>query len=451
MMRASEVPMRIRDAVSAVFAFQDKMFIIRRQPYLKAFPGYHAFPGGKVDRDESEQPYELPYLKDHPARLMRALCREMMEELGYDLEKAIEQGEILGISELSTATTPPFHTHRFATRFYRIELSREVPLQAHTDEAEYAGWEACSSLLDQFNEGRLLGVPPLLTMIRALGKNPRLTHIPDIDLRYDEQNEVPWFEALRGIIQIPVRSNTLPPADRTNALIIGDHLVDPSPCSSEERDRMITVLKRFHLKGIFLTHHHGDHNEYADDLARTFGIPIRLSTDTWQRLQVKKPASYWQDVMVETVKDGDVLTEWLEQPVRIHAVPGHDEGQLGLAPDSMAWFLVGDLIQGIGTVVIAPPEGNMKKYFASLEKVIDLDPTFIIPSHGIIMGSTHRLVETLKHRKQREAQVLELHQQGKTDMQMLDTIYVGLDARLKPLALCNITAHKQKLSEEGRI
>jgi len=51
-----------------------------------------------------------------------------------------------------------------------------------------------------------------------------------------------------------------------------------------------------------------------------------------------------------------------------------DEGQLALMPDNRAWCIVSDLIQGVGTVVIAAPEGNMKKYFESLERVIALDP-----------------------------------------------------------------------------
>jgi len=50
-----------------------------------------------------------------------------------------------------------------------------------------------------------------------------------------------------------------------------------------------------------------------------------------------------------------------------------DEGQLALMPENRAWCIVSDLYQGVGTVVIAAPEGNMRKYFASLRKVIDLD------------------------------------------------------------------------------
>src|SRR3546814_20810533 len=82
-------------------------------------------------------------------------------------------------------------------------------------------------------------------------------------------------------------------------------------------------------------------------------------------------------------------------------------------PYDLAWCIVGDLIQGIGTVVIAKPEGDMRKYFATLERLIALNPRVIIPSHGMALGTVYRLEETLKHRRQREQQVLSLWREGK--------------------------------------
>ena len=151
------------------------------------------------------------------------------------------------------------------------------------------------------------------------------------------------------------------------------------------------------------------------------------------------------------VEDGQVLTRWLGQPVRALAVPGHDEGQLALMPENRAWCIVGDLIQGIGTVVIHKPEGHMGRYFASLQRLIDMAPAVIAPSHGIPMGTVHRLEETLRHRRMREDAVLELHRQRQTPQQMLRKIYGNLDPVLEPLALQNIEAHLEKLAEEGRV
>ena len=83
----------IREAVSGIFTFGKEVFITHRQNYLRAFPGYHAFPGGKVDKEDSlegnqdEQKLfsEDVLLKKFPLRFMRALNREMKEELGIDI------------------------------------------------------------------------------------------------------------------------------------------------------------------------------------------------------------------------------------------------------------------------------------------------------------------------------------------------------------------------------
>jgi hypothetical protein len=115
------------------------------------------------------------------------------------------------------------------------------------------------------------------------------------------------------------------------------------------------------------------------------------------------------------------------------------------------WCIVGDLIQGIGTVVIAPPEGNMRKYFASLKRVIELDPGVIIPSHGLALGGTHYLKQALRHREEREAQILMRHEAGLSEDQILAEVYRAIDARLLPLARLNIRSHMAKLREEGLI
>src|SRR3546814_13268963 len=107
------------------------------------------------------------------------------------------------------------------------------------------------------------------------------------------------------------------------------------------------------------------------------------------------------------------------------------------------------LFRSIGTVVIAKPEGDMRKYFATLERLIALNPRVIIPSHGMALGTVYRLEETLKHRRQREQQVLSLWREGKDLETMLGVIYAGLDPRLLTLARMNIDSHLDKLRAEG--
>ncbi len=443
--------MAINDAVSAVLVHENKVFMIKRQVHLRAFPGYHAFPGGKVNRDESQTSFAQPLLQGFPASSMHALCRELWEELHFDLERSIAAGEVVDICELCTATTPDFNPYRFHTRFYKIVLARAPELKIDDSEIKHYWWKPAGELYELWRQGRLLVVPPMVRMLEELAADIQCRVVDDTDPSYDPKTEVPCIEVLYEIWMLPILSNTLLPATRTNAWIIGGFLVDPSPRSETELEKLFNVLQRFSLEGIFLTHHHADHFEYTQVLGRKLALPIHLSQDSHKRILQKKGLGFFDGITVVERIEGEVLTRWLDKEVMIYAVPGHDEGQLALAPESMEWFLVGDLIQGVGTVVIAAPEGNMHRYLATLKRVISLEPAIILPSHGPPMSGTHRLEETLTHRLMRENQVLELCRRGHDKQEMMEIIYKGLDPRLSRFAMASIDAHLAKLHEEGLI
>jgi endoribonuclease LACTB2 len=120
----------IVDAVTAAILFEGELLLTRRHPGLPAFPGYHAFPGGKVDAEDEDGPAlpasDLPAWTQEPARLLRALARELQEELGMDLPDLVARGAVAALQPLGTALTPPFSARRFNTHFYRIDL-RERP------------------------------------------------------------------------------------------------------------------------------------------------------------------------------------------------------------------------------------------------------------------------------------------------------------------------------------
>ena len=163
----------------------------------------------------------------------------------------------------------------------------------------------------------------------------------------------------------------------------------------------------------------------------------------------KSDPKYLIGIETKVYQEDDVLTYWLGKEIKIIEVPGHDNGQLALMPSCHSWCLVGDLIQGIGTVVISPkPEGSMSAYFKSLQKVIDLNPKVIYPSHGIAMGGVFRLEQTLIHRQKREDKILELLKKEYSVEQMLSEIYPGLEEKLVPFARVNIIGHIEKLEEE---
>lgn len=444
---------KIIDAVSIVITCGDEMFAIQRQNFLNAFPGYWAFPGGKVENGDEAYVIDHEFLKDIEARLFGAVVREGKEELGIDLREEILKGTIQSVDYLGLAITPDFNPYRFATNFFKIDFKEKVDFVVDRNEARIAEWMSSEAILREFNKGQILAVPPVIKVIETLGKEPQTKFIPDINFAYDNSVYVPYIESLKGIRQLMPLSHTLPPASRTNAFLIGDDvkiLVDPSPKDQEEYRKLNNTLALWGVDKILLTHHHPDHYEMADDLAREHQIPVMLSSDTFNRIS-QNGSQFFDGISYELIKEGDKVTEWLGNDVLIMEIPGHDEGQVALYSKDLSWFLAGDLFQGVGTVVIGGEEGDMAKYFATLERVINLSPKVVFPSHGIGLGGTSILEKTLEHRKMREAQILSLHTEGHLPEDILKIVYKDIDERLWPYALENIKKHLHKLRAERLI
>ncbi len=424
----------MRQAVTAVFTFKDKVFAIKRHNYLTAFPGYTSFPGGKVDKDET---------------IDQALAREVEEELGVKLDSLQIKDRIY----LGVATTPPFNPYRFETHFYRFELESEYSFVVDPGEAETGEWINTTELLERFQRAELMAVPPTITLIKSLASGIA-DKVIDLDLKYDPEKEVALIESICGVRQLLPLSKTFPPANRTNAFILGDDekiLVDPSPRDDEELARFLRTAEKIGFDKIFLTHHHPDHHEYAPDIARARSLPMLMSADTHQRILVKWGPEYLRDCKIIYVNEGDVVCKSQGVDVLAYKVPGHDEGQIALAPKTFNWFFVSDLIQTVGTVVVGGEEGDMAKYYQSLEKVISKNPRFVIPSHGIAVGGTFKLEKTLLHRRHREEQIKVLLNKGFAIDEIVPIVYEGLDPKLMIYARYTVEAHINKIKAESRL
>lgn len=117
------------------------------------------------------------------------------------------------------------------------------------NEAFLAKWMSASELLNLYANGLILAVPPVIKIIEDLGRDPYIKTIPNLNFSYDKDNHVPYIESLRSIRQLMPLSNTLPPATRTNAFLIGDDgpkiIVDPSPKDSEEYRKFKNTIALF--------------------------------------------------------------------------------------------------------------------------------------------------------------------------------------------------------------
>jgi endoribonuclease LACTB2 len=438
----------MREAVTIVMICGDEIFSIIRQDFMRVFPGQSAFPGGKVDDSDIANPLGHELLDKFDLRLINALAREGKEELDLNLVEEANSGNLLDLNLLGCAVTPEFNPYRFATYFYKLTFKQKPNFIIDESEAAWAGWKKSSAILEDYNSAKIMAVPPIIHTLKELGRDISVSELPRLNFRYDQNLEVPWIESIKGVVQVMPLSNTLLPADRTNAFFIGDVLIDPSPKDTKELEKFEYTIKDFQINKIMLTHHHPDHIQFSNSLAKKNKWPIFLSKFTHKTIKEKFGDNFFDEIETHYLKEGDILTKSLGLDVLVYEVPGHDAGQLALAPTSMNWFLAGDLFQGIGTVVVGDSEGNMADYFKSLERVIALKPKRVIPSHGIALGGTHILEQNLKHRKKREQEVKELSDSGLEVDQILEKIYKDVDKRLWKYARKNIVSHLEKILEE---
>jgi endoribonuclease LACTB2 len=229
-----------------------------------------------------------------PPRLVRALARELLEELAFDLPAACEAGMVESFACLGEVTTPAFAPIRFRTWFYKVVLRRRPVFTLDPGESVAGDWQTAAEWRRRFEAGRLLVAPPTRIAIEALAADPGTETLPALDHLVPD-GEVPWVEPLGGLRILLVRSNTLPPATHTNVFWFGGGgaprvLVDPSPADAAEYERLCRSLDRFGVDLVFLTHHHPDHCERADAIARRYRVPIGLSADSHARLATRAGA-----------------------------------------------------------------------------------------------------------------------------------------------------------------
>jgi glyoxylase-like metal-dependent hydrolase (beta-lactamase superfamily II) len=259
------------------------------------------------------------------------------------------------------------------------------------------------------------------------------------------------IEFQRGIVMVPLRAPTLPPATHTNCLLLGDEelwVVDPGSPYPEEQATLEKTLALLHEEGrravgILLTHHHQDHIGGAAQLAHTLQLPIAATAQTAELLDFR---------VDRVVRDGDKLDVGPRAWKCLH-LPGHTRGHLCLIEEGSSAVVAGDLVAGIGTVIVDPPEGDMLDYLASLRRLLQLGPGVIYPAHGpVVPAGVEKLRGYLEHRLQREELVVNaLRTLGPTTpKELVPPSYPDVQPEVYPLAERSLLAHLGKLVKEGR-
>ncbi len=357
--------------------------------------------------------------------------------------------------------TPPLGPLRFDNRFFLLHwpLERRVQPAVIPGEAERGEWVRPAAAIERWRRGELMTAPPILHILEVLHEEGpesglgRLRHPTEANLGPFRR-----VEFRPGVLLFPLRTPTLPPASFTNAYVLGTReavLVDPGSPYGREIGWLIegvaAVRRRLgrRVGAIWLTHHHPDHVGAVEALREALEVPVLAHPATAERLAGR-------GLRVDgELADGQrvVLAGDPPFPVRVVHTPGHARGHLCFLEETYGSVLCGDLVAGLGTIVIDPPEGNMDDYLGSLEKLRQKGPKTLFPGHGPAIGAADaKLHEYLRHRLWREERVLEAWRSGlREPAAMLETVYDDAPRIAHPLAERQILAHLERLEARGQI
>jgi glyoxylase-like metal-dependent hydrolase (beta-lactamase superfamily II) len=302
-------------------------------------------------------------------------------------------------------------------------------------------------------------VTPITVTLQALsegvpGFTERLHRISQADRDHLETR----VEMRYGIYLCPLRTPTIPPATHTNCFLIGgDELViiDPGSPYPDQQQRLDVVIDRFLAEGrrfreILITHLHPDHIGGVSHVAERYQLPVAAHRATAEAIAGDVRVDRW-------IEDNEVIElaearSGLRWRLRALWTPGHARGHLSFYEERTGTLLTGDCVVGFGTVVIAPPEGNMVDYLASLRRYLSLPRlTALMPGHGpVIANARERIEEYLAHRAEREAQIVGHLSGGETTVpRLVEQIYRDVPSSLHALAELSVLAHLEKLEGEG--
>lgn len=282
-----------------------------------------------------------------------------------------------------------------------------------------------------------------------------------IDFNRDFQPRYGEAEQLSPLIRRVVAKNPSPFTYKgTCTYIVGRGnvaVIDPGPADQEQLEAILRATEGETVSHIVVTHTHLDHSPGTAALKQRTGATVHASG-----LRIPQPpvaAGTGLDASVDRAFACDVavphggLVEgdgWTLEGV---FTPGHLDDHMGFALREDAALFSGDHVMAWSTSVIAPPDGNMSDYMASLRLLLERDDAVYWPGHGGPVTKPRKHVQAfITHRKMREAAILRQIEAGNGRIpDIVARIYEGLAPGLERAAQLSVLAHVEDLVRRGAV
>src|SRR5579883_3685340 len=234
-------------------------------------------------------------------------------------------------------------------------------------------------------------------------------------------------------------------------------IIDPGPESEAHARALLDAVRGETVTHIVVTHTHRDHSPNTWRIKQATGATVyaegahRASRPRHESEKHNPESGADRDFAPDVaIADGDVIEGdgWRLEAV---ATPGHTANHMAFAWPERNLTFVGDHVMGWSTSIVAPPDGSMVDYMASLDRLAARHESVYLPGHGDAIREAPRFVQSyIRHRQGREASIVHRLGKGAADIPTLvRAIYIGLDPRLVRAAGLSVLAHLEDMVARG--